>query len=189
MMTLTTSPDTLRRRAFFPKAESGQAHARGDRRELPARATETAPIFDARSSTAPLLDYDAELFQKSFHVRKSDPAIDYSLPPPRPADFEDDYLTPMLTPNESLRLMMLWYYSRGVSEDEELLHRIQEKVDLVKEFLGWESALAGLISHNVYESIGQAGFPSIRLPRRETMCGHTLQQQPGVRRMHSWAMQ
>lgn len=188
-MTLPSSPDTVRRRAFFPTAESARACAREDRRELPARATETAPIFDPRSSTAPLLAYDPDLLRKSFHAHTDDPAIDCSIPPPRPADFDDAYLAPMLTRNECLRLVMLWYYARDVPEDEELLHRIQDKVDLVKEFLGWDSALAGLIYNDVYESIGTAGFPSIRLPRRETMCGHTIQQKPGVRRMRFWAMQ
>ena len=174
----------MSRPAFFPKAESIRAWVRDDRTQLPSRPTEISPILDSLSSTEPLLDYDLQLFRRSFRGAHSD--SDGAVIPPRPADSDENaYLVPMLTSNERLRLTMLWYYTKGITEDQELLHRIQEKVDLVNDFFGWEFALCGLMDNDVYERLATSNLPLAILPRRECTCAHTLQQNPGVRSIQS----
>jgi hypothetical protein len=93
----------------------------------------------------------------------------------------DRYLFPVLTRNERLRLTMLFYYTRGALEDLELMSRLQEKVILAKEAVGWEFAIAGLLSHNTYTRMVTVGLPLAILPRRESTCAHTVNQPPGVR--------
>lgn len=74
---------------------------------------------------------------------------------------------------------MLFYYTRGIFEDEELVSRLQEKVYLAKETVGWEFAITGLLDHNTYTRIVTVGLPLAVLPRRESTCAHTVNQPPG----------
>lgn len=91
-----------------------------------------------------------------------------------------DYLFPILTRNERLRLTMLSYYTRGIFEDSELISRLQEKVHLAKDSIGWEFVIAGLLDHNTYTRVVTVGLPLAVLPRRESTCAHTVNQPPGV---------
>jgi hypothetical protein len=86
----------------------------------------------------------------------------------------------MLTRNERLRLTMLYYYTRGALEDVELQSRLQEKVHLARDTVGWEFVIAGLLNHNTYTRMVTFGLPLAVLPRRESTCAHTVNQPPGV---------
>jgi hypothetical protein len=77
---------------------------------------------------------------------------------------------------------MLFYYTRGAFEDEELMSRLQEKVHVVHEAVGWEFVIAGLMNHNSYTRMVTVGLPLAVLPRRESTCAHTINQTPGVRK-------
>jgi hypothetical protein len=76
---------------------------------------------------------------------------------------------------------MLFYYTRGALEDEELMSRLQEKVHVVHEAVGWEFVIAGLMNHNSYTRMVTVGLPLAILPRRESTCAHTINQALGVR--------
>jgi hypothetical protein len=75
---------------------------------------------------------------------------------------------------------MLFYYTRGTLEDEELMSRLQEKVHLAHETVGWDFVIAGLMNHNTYTRMVTVGLPLAVLPRRESTCAHTINQTPGV---------
>jgi hypothetical protein len=76
---------------------------------------------------------------------------------------------------------MLFYYTRGALEDKELMSRLQEKVHVAHETVGWEFVIAGLMNHNSYTRMVTVGLPLAVLPRRESTCAHTINQTPGVR--------
>jgi hypothetical protein len=80
---------------------------------------------------------------------------------------------------------MLFYYTRGALEDEGLMSRLQEKVHVAQETVGWEFVIAGLMNHNSYTRMVTVGLPLAVLPRRESTCGHTINQTPGVRTLQS----
>jgi len=88
---------------------------------------------------------------------------------------------PSLSENERLRLTLFWYYTNGSNllEDKEFLLGLQQKLDLVQAFMGWEFAIMGLLSENVYTRVATAGLPLAILPRRESTCSHTINQPPG----------
>ena len=143
---------------------------------LPFRPTDIGPIFDIRS------DEPLERFSEENHKLSYTPlTLDDRLPPipPRPENFTDAYLYPTLTRNERQRLTMLWYYTHQLLEDNDLLKRLQEKVELVQQFLGWEFAICGLISNDNFTRLAAAGLPLAILPRRESTCSHTIHQKPG----------
>jgi len=75
---------------------------------------------------------------------------------------------------------MLFYYTRDLLEDAELVSRLQEKVHLAKETVGWEFVIAGLLDHNTYTRMVTVGLPLAVLPRRESTCAHTVNQPAGT---------
>lgn len=141
------------------------------------RPQQVGPIFDPLSHTAirPFSDVNYET-----HYRPLEPNDLHAPVPERPAGFSDQYLYPTLTRNERARLTMLWYYTRDLTKDDDLLRRLQDKVDLVKEFIGWEFAICGLMDNDVYTRLVTAGLPLAVLPRRESTCAHTILQPSGV---------
>ncbi|KAJ4371573.1 hypothetical protein N0V83_004792 [Neocucurbitaria cava] len=140
------------RPTFFPKADTVILPS-NRRLSLPTpRPTEVAPIFDIQHVDQALDVWSADVAQ-SVYPQKDD----QWAPAPIPERAEcprhcaaDRYLFPVLTRNERLRLTMLFYYTRGASEDQELMARLQEKVDLARETIGWEFVIAGLLNHNTY---------------------------------------
>ena len=64
------------------------------------------------------------------------------------------------------------------------MRRIQEKVHLAHETIGWEFVIAGLLDHNTDTRMATVGLPLAILPRRESACAHTVNQPPGVRINH-----
>lgn len=98
----------------------------------------------------------------------------------KPSDFDDPYLFPSLTKNERLRLTMLWYYTRGLTQDSALLASLQDKLNIARELIGWEFAIMGVLDNDVYTRIATSGLPLAILPRRESTCAHTINQPAGV---------
>ena len=75
---------------------------------------------------------------------------------------------------------MLWYYTSGLTEDSALLARLQDKLNIARELIGWEFAIMGVLDNDVYTRIVTSGLPLAILPRRESTCAHTINQRAGV---------
>ena len=182
-MQLTGSP----RAAFFPKADAAVLASRHSAPLLADRPTTTAPILDPDHADQPLETWTPEDLKSVYPSRAN-----LCAPAPIPAKTQcprqcnaDHYLFPVLTRNERLRLTLLFYYTRGALEDDELMSRLQEKVLLAHETVGWEFVIAGLLNHNTYTRLVTVNLPLAILPRRESTCAHTINQTPGVRNYSS----
>lgn len=153
---------------YFPKCEANPS-------EPPSLPERPLCILDEQLCREPLLPFDEQLHESSFN-----PGPDGSLED-RPDGFCDPYLMPSLARNERLRLTMFWYYTRGLYEDGEFLQVLQEKLDLVKTFMEWEFALLGLVSEDAFTRLAASGgLPLAVIPRRESTCSHTINQEPSV---------
>lgn len=75
---------------------------------------------------------------------------------------------------------MLWYYTRDILSDCELLDRFEQKIGLVREAIGWDYAIIGILDVNTYTRLATIGLPLAILPRRESICSHTVNQSDGV---------
>lgn len=165
---------------FFPTS-----HDQANSRDVQAPIVipqEVAPVFDQVNCSQPIAPWDDEHHNTNYTEQlKANAAAEV---PPEPKGFNDKYLMPTLTKNERQRLTMLWYYTRNIQQDPQLLQRLNEKISLVREFMGWEFAIAGILTNNSYIRIATAGLPLKALPRRESTCAHTVNQQSGVSRIH-----
>lgn len=85
-----------------------------------------------------------------------------------------------LAVNERSRLSMLWYYTRDILDEAELLSGLQEKVRMAKESTEWYFAIIGILDVNYYIRLATIGVPLGILPRGETICAHTVTQPPNV---------
>ncbi|ROV93569.1 hypothetical protein VMCG_08056 [Cytospora schulzeri] len=161
--------------SYFPQAEASAPWLGS--RLLPLRPCHGDPNFDIELPKEPILEFDEQKHDSNYVPRPE--GIDADLPPPRPDGFADPYLMPSLTKNERLRLTMLWYHTDGVLEDEDFLRRLQEQLDLVQAFMGWEYAIMGLVSEDIFTRVATAGIPLAIVPRRDSPCSHTINQKPG----------
>jgi hypothetical protein len=170
--------------AFFPKADAVVLALRHAAPATSERPTTISPILDLENAEKPLDPWTADQVASVYPSRD-----DIWTPAPIPAKaqcppqcFADRYLFPVLTRNERLRLTLLYYYTRGALEDVELMSRLQEKVHLAYETVGWEFVIAGLLDHSTYTRMVTVNLPLAMLPRREATCAHTINQPPGVSR-------
>ncbi|KAI5241310.1 hypothetical protein E4T43_05561 [Aureobasidium subglaciale] len=165
--------------AHFPKAE-GPSNL-GDVRALPLRPRGVGPVFDKVLAAQPIAEFDSEAHALNYANGDSIPAASV-LTPSQPGDFQDAYLMPSLTEHERLRLTLFWYYTHTnkMMEDEEFLLALQQKLDLVQSFMGWDFAIMGLLSEDLFTRVATAGLPLAVLPRRESTCSHTVNQPPGT---------
>lgn len=166
--------------SFFPKADAAVLKSRRHDPPSPtSRPTAVAPILDSEHAGKALSPWSAQEAETVYPT-----CADVWAPAPipkRPVTCDgDQYLFPILTRNERLRLTMLFYYTRGALQDIELMSRLQEKVYLARESVGWEFVIAGLLDHNTYTRMVTVGLPLAVLPRRESTCAHTVNQPPGV---------
>ncbi|KAG8630361.1 hypothetical protein KVT40_001980 [Elsinoe batatas] len=129
------------------------------------------PVFDVKSGSEPLARFNDDYS----HVYPEYQVLEDNLDRPDPSILhEDHYLYPVLTRNEYLRLTMLWYYTRDLAEDKDLLSRLHIKVELLKEFVGWDFAILGLLENHAYRRVVTSGIGLARLPRRESTCSHIV---------------
>ncbi|GME29141.1 hypothetical protein GTA08_BOTSDO07707 [Neofusicoccum parvum] len=141
-----TSPPPQRSVSYFPKVERLFKRSDSDTPTQPRRPYKLAPVFDPDHADQPLARYDETQHILSYAEGTTAP-LQTPLPP-RPADFSSVYLFPSLARNERLRLTMMWYYTRGISEDEELLQKLQNIIKLVRTFIGWEFVIMGILSED-----------------------------------------
>lgn len=166
------------RRSYFPKANHLFKRSDSDSPSLPRRPSRIAPIFDQDHADQPLPPFDERQHAINYAEDSTDP---YTTPlPPEPADLSTPYLYPTLSRNERLRLTMLWYYTKDIADDEELLQKLQGIIRLVRSFIGWEYVIMGILSENTYHRLVTHGVPLAMLPRRESTCAHTINQKFGV---------
>ncbi|KAJ8114962.1 hypothetical protein OPT61_g3280 [Boeremia exigua] len=169
---------TGKRASFFPKADA--AVLRSKHAAPSERPCETSPIFDTDNATKALDVWSIEVAER-LYPQQADAWAPAKIPDmPANQRATDRYLFPLLTRNERLRLTMLFYYTRGALEDVELQSRLQEKVYLARDTVGWEFVIAGLLNHNTYTRMVTVGLPLAVLPRRESTCAHTVNQPPGA---------
>lgn len=132
------------------------------------------PVFDSEHVEIPIANHDTLRHAAIYGTDTPDKI------PSRPADFDATYLRPTLTRHERLRLTIVWYYARHVLQDETLLQKLQSIVEMVKQFIGWDTAVVGLIDEAVYNRLATANMPVNTIPRREAMCAHTINQDGGT---------
>ncbi|XPS92171.1 hypothetical protein M3J09_001577 [Ascochyta lentis] len=171
-------PPASQRACFFPRADAAVLRSRHAAPK--ERPTETSPIFDADNASRALDIWSVEVAERVY-PGQTDVWAPATIPDkPSTQCAADRYLFPTLTRNERLRLTMLFYYTRSALEDHELQSRLQEKVYLARDTVGWEFVIAGLLNHNTYTRMVTVGLPLAVLPRRESTCAHTVNQPPGA---------
>ena len=126
---------------FFPKADAAILSSR--RQSPPTRPHTVGPILDPKNLNKPISPWSAEVGSTLY------PSLGPDAPTSaicnQPPGFKDRYPRAILAHNERLRLPMLWYYTREILEEEELLSGLQDKVHLAKETTGWEFAIIGIL--------------------------------------------
>ncbi|CAJ2503157.1 Uu.00g105510.m01.CDS01 [Anthostomella pinea] len=142
---------------------------------LPERPTSIGPVCDAAHSKVPLPSFDESVHTQSFGGLSDEGE---AIEPCRPAHFEEGYLFPYLTQNERLRLTMFWYHTRGIEQDDQFVAKIDALVKGLQQAIGWEYAMAGIMSEHTYTRLATANLPLAILPRRESTCSHTINQAP-----------
>lgn len=162
---------------FFPTANSAGTAA-DSHHELLHRPTEISPILDPANYNKPLLEFDPALSQSCFAHDPTATADDFT--PPQPEAFNDPYLFPSLSQNECLRLTLLWYYTRLITKNDVLMSKLQGLLAIVQKFMGWEFALVGMVDEAVFTRLVAINMPLAMLPRRESPCSHTINQEPGT---------
>ncbi|KAM0341704.1 hypothetical protein ACHAPU_009952 [Fusarium lateritium] len=158
---------------FFPRADAALLSSRPH--NIPPRPTSIGPIFDHGSSKTPVEPWSD---CGDEYPPKPDPFAPSSIPP-APTCPSSRYLRTRLAKNERLRLSMLWYYTRDLDNEPELLAGLQEKVSLAHENSSWEYAVIGFLDASVYVRVASVGLPLAILPRGESLCSHTVIQSPG----------
>ncbi|KAM0188022.1 hypothetical protein ACHAPA_009715 [Fusarium lateritium] len=163
---------------FSPRVDAALLSSTFDHSKLPPRPKNIGPIFDADNFRTPAESWGPESHDYLYPV-KTDPYAPASIPPEPSTRPSSRYLRTRLTKNERLRLSMLWYYTRDLDKEPELLAGLQEKASLAQESSGWEFAVVGLLDANVYIRLATAGTGLAILPRGEAICSHTVMQPPG----------
>jgi len=163
---------------YFPRAT--RSHTLRDPPDLPERPINVGPILDPASTTDPLGVFKQAIHNVNYIERSLN--SDADLPPSEPQGLSETYLIPSLAKHERLRLTLLWYYTRDLLQDRDFLQRLQEKLNMVQQIVGWEFAILGILSEDVYSRLVTAGVPLAILPRRESTCSHTINQPSGVSR-------
>lgn len=178
---------------FLPKADA--AILRYLRQPAPhqqARPTAIGPIFDPDNLDKPISVLTPEI-EAIFYPTSTTTTPHPNAPtstaaatatrsdkPPGFDLVDVRYLRAFLADNERLRLSMLWYYTRDIEAEAELLAGLQEKADLAKECTGWQFAVIGILDIHVYIRLATHGLQLGILPRGETICAHTVTRPPGV---------
>lgn len=160
---------------FVPKADA--AILTSKYAPPPTRPQTVGPIYDRENVDQPIGPWSSDI-EMTFYP-KAEAYAPASIPE-RPLSFADRYLRAFLAENERIRLSMLWYYTRDILKEDELLSGLQEKAYLAQESTGWEFAVIGILDVNVYIRLATVGLELGILPRGETICAHTVTQPPGV---------
>ncbi|KAI0159649.1 hypothetical protein GGR57DRAFT_433379 [Xylariaceae sp. FL1272] len=161
---------------YFPR--SGPKHASNLlRHELPSRPKTVGPAIDTVNAKRPLEAFDEKAHNQCFNSTPTESGE--AIQPPCPADFAEKYLFPTLSPNERLRLTLLWYHTRSIEQDERLLAEIDALVRSAQKSIGWEFAVSGVLNESTYKTLAAANSPVTYVSRREITCAHTINQNLG----------
>lgn len=164
----------------FPSIREGFSPVLDPTITVPDQPTTIGPVFEPEKFHKALAPFSDRLHDSVFgqpSLLDSETSV-----PPCPLDFTDRYLYPSLSKNEYLRLNMLWYYTRGVREDTEVLRKLTQILGMVKQSLDWEIGIIGIVEANTFSRLVTADtIPVAMIPRRESPCSHTINQHPGVR--------
>lgn len=166
---------------FFPRADAAVLISQHD--PTPARPTTVAPIFDQDNYGKPIEAWSTHLESRIYPLPR-EPYGASAIPEP-PSCPTSRYPRARLAKNERLRLSMLWYYTRDILNEPELLAGLHQKALMAKETAGWEFAVIGVLDVNVYIRLATVGLQLAILPRGETLCAHTVTQPPGVSELSS----
>lgn len=162
---------------FFPKADAAVLSSRCE--APPAARPQTVwPVFDRKNLDQPLGPWPSDM-EKFFYPSKPEPFAAASIPE-QPACPSDRYMRAFLARNERLRSSMLWYYTRNILNETELLAGLQEKAFLAQESTDWEFVVIGILDVNYYIRLATVGLPLTIMPRGETICAHVVSEPPGV---------
>ncbi|TRX89888.1 hypothetical protein FHL15_009160 [Xylaria flabelliformis] len=157
---------------YFPR--SGSKHGSSLLlQQLPPPPKAVGPIFDPEHVKEPLPVFDQKAHEQYYNGPSE---TGEALPPPSPDDFEDRYLVPTLSRNERLRLTMLWYHTSQIEKEERLLAEIDTLVRSAQKVIGWEYAIAGILNESTFRRLAAVNLPLAVLPRRESTCSHTINQ-------------
>ncbi|KAK7549260.1 hypothetical protein IWX49DRAFT_500781 [Phyllosticta citricarpa] len=162
--------------SYFPKAQRIQFRSDSPTVSEPTPYT----AWDVENATKPLPEFDEAAHEINYAERRGVDPSGASHYPPRPSNFREKYLMPTLTRNERLRLTMMWYHTRTLADDQELLQKLQTTLTLVRSFVGWPVVVCGLMDNHTYTRICTDGIPKTSLPRKETVCAHTINSESGV---------
>lgn len=75
---------------------------------------------------------------------------------------------------------MLWYYTRGMTDNDDLLRKTNTVLDMAKTTMGWDIAVVGLVGATHFTRVAAVNVPTVVIPRRESPCSHTINQEVGV---------
>ncbi|KAG6272382.1 hypothetical protein E4U47_002549 [Claviceps purpurea] len=160
---------------FCPKAD---ATVLSSPREAPPIQPQTVwPILDKKNSDKPLGPWPSDM-EKFFYPPKSEPFAASSIPE-QPSCTSEPYMRAFLAQNERLRSSMLWYYTRNIFNETEVLAGLQEKAFLAQESTDWEYVVIGLLDVNYYIRLATVGLPLAIMPRGETICAHAVSEPHG----------
>ncbi|KAG6010727.1 hypothetical protein E4U43_008536 [Claviceps pusilla] len=162
---------------FFPKADAAVLSSRCE--APPAARPQTVwPVFDKKHVDQPLGPWPSDM-EKFFYPSKPEPFAAASIPE-QPACPSGRYMRAFLARNERLRSSMLWYYTRNIFNETELLAGLQEKAFLAQESTDWEFVVIGILVVNYYIRLATVGLPLTIMPRGETICAHVVSEPPGL---------
>ncbi|PSR79602.1 histidine kinase HHK3 [Coniella lustricola] len=175
LSTLAISSNSQRRAHFFPRADAAILSTAGQTTSI-VHPTSVGPVYDPDNADRPVDAWsdDYEHYYPS--------TVDHYAPAPvpeRPKCLADRYLRASLAKNERLRLSMLWYYTRDVLTEGELLRGLQEKAYLAQDSTGWDHVIIGILDVNFFIRLVTIDVPLGILPRGETLCAHTINQPAG----------
>ncbi|KAH7325637.1 histidine kinase HHK3 [Stachybotrys elegans] len=160
---------------FFPRADAALLTSHLDTPSF--RPTTVAPVYDPEHVNDALEPWSQEA--QDLYPSQAGPFAKADAPSRSETHRGERYLRAFLSKHERLRLSMLWYYTRDIHQETELLSGLQQKVRLAQETTGWECAIVGTLDVNVYTRLATVGTPLGILPRGETICAHTVTQPPG----------
>lgn len=167
----SVAPLILKHRAVLQRLNT-------DNDNLPKQPSEVGPIFDpvkVREPLSPFVQvYNDSIYGPASHFDSE------TKTPEKPATFTDPYLYPTLTSNEFTRLNAVWYYTRGLEHDEQMLRKLNRMLDLVKQSMGWEIGIIGLVDATVYSRLVTDNISLAIVPRRESTCSHTINTESGT---------
>lgn len=162
---------------FYPKSDASFLSPSSQLRPLLSRPEHVGPIFDLENADKPIEPWTEEA--DALFPPQTDQYAPASIPD-QPTCPSPRYVGPHLAKNERLRLSMLWYYTQDLDKEAEFLAGLQEKANLAQESTGWEYAVIGIVDVHVYLRLATVGLDLSTVPRRETLCAHTVNQPPGV---------